>query len=579
MAAATVPVIRGPKNAGGTMNRGALAAGAAIAGVISLLPVNDAAACGGCFQPPVPPTQVASDITDERMLLTVSPTQTTLYDQIEYSGSPSSFAWVLPIHGTVTVGLSADILFDVVDALTATQVHPPPSNCPPPPNCSGGCGFSASSNAGSGFGASKDTGGTVSVTKQQNVGPYATVQLHATDSSALDSWLAQNNFEVPDAEAPVIAQYVAEGFDFLAMKLLPDESVKAMRPVRVTSTGASFSLPLRMAAIGTGATVGITIWVLSDGRYEPQNFPFFHIADSDLIWDWSTSLSNYTTLRAQDEAALSNKGWEIESSITLSQALLVNGVLTGGTAVNGGSGALGGSASDPSQDYLPVYGSVNDDAGSSDAGASATGSDAGGSADSASGDAGGIDGGWTDSGTDDAGQVDSGADDGGTDDGGGSDAGTDSVAIDAGTDGGAIDAGALNIGTSPSVILESAEQVRADDLNALLAGIAGPNVRVTRIRSDIAHAAMNVDLVLQASADQSELSNVRQVSQSVNESCPIYDGCNVVGTGTPAQSAASEHGGCAATTRARSASPWSWGSVAALGVFALLRVRRKTRRR
>jgi len=90
------------------MNRGALAAGVAVACVISLLRLDDAAACGGCFQPPVPPTQVASDITDERMLLSVSTTQTTLYDQIEYSGSPSSFAWVLPIHGTVTVGLRAD---------------------------------------------------------------------------------------------------------------------------------------------------------------------------------------------------------------------------------------------------------------------------------------------------------------------------------------------------------------------------------------------------------------------------------------------------------------------------------------
>ena len=44
-----------------------------------------ASACGGCFHPP---TQTVTDITDERMLLSVSTIQTTLYDQIEYSGSP-----------------------------------------------------------------------------------------------------------------------------------------------------------------------------------------------------------------------------------------------------------------------------------------------------------------------------------------------------------------------------------------------------------------------------------------------------------------------------------------------------------
>ena len=41
-----------------------------------------------------------------------------------------------------------------------------------------------------------------------------------------------------------------------------------MRPIRVTTQGASLALPLRMAAVGTGATVGITLWVVSDGRYE-----------------------------------------------------------------------------------------------------------------------------------------------------------------------------------------------------------------------------------------------------------------------------------------------------------------------
>ena len=83
------------------MNRTALAlAVVATASALALVEERDAKACGGCFQPP---TQTVTDITDERMLLAVSPTQTTLYDQIEYAGNPASFAWVLPIHGTVTV--------------------------------------------------------------------------------------------------------------------------------------------------------------------------------------------------------------------------------------------------------------------------------------------------------------------------------------------------------------------------------------------------------------------------------------------------------------------------------------------
>jgi hypothetical protein len=280
------------------------------------------------------------------------------------------------------------------------------------------------------------------------VGPYATVQLHATDSSALNGWLAQNGFVIPADVTPVIDEYVKEGFDFLAMKLLPNQGVQSMRPVRVTSPGASLSLPLRMAAIGTGVTVGITIWIVSDGRYEPQNFPFFHIDDSSLVWDFSTSSSNYTTLRAADEAALKGRGWEIESSLDLSQQLIGNVILSGGQYYGGGLSQV--APSDPSLDYLAV------------------------------GDP------------------------------------------DAGADGG----------------FQTAEEVRTEDVNALFAGLSGPNARVTRVRSDIAHAAMTADLVFQASADQSELSNIRDVTQSINLVCPTYsnNGCGGSSSGTSTSS-------------------------------------------
>ena len=65
---------------------------------------SEALACGGCFAPPENPTVV----TDHRMILSVSKAQTTLYDQIRYQGDPGSFAWVLPIAGTVEVGVCGE---------------------------------------------------------------------------------------------------------------------------------------------------------------------------------------------------------------------------------------------------------------------------------------------------------------------------------------------------------------------------------------------------------------------------------------------------------------------------------------
>jgi len=468
------------------MNRTTFILGLSIAtSVVSFARERDAAACGGCFHPP---TQTVSDITDERMLLSVSTLQSTLYDQLRYSGSPSNFAWVLPIHGTVDVGLSADVLFDSVDALTTTRIVPPESNCPSP-NCraQGPSGSSAAGAAGFGGAAPPD----VTVTKQENVGPYATVQLHATDSRALETWLAENGYNIPADAAPVVAAYVKEGFDFLAMKLLPNQGIQAMRPVRVTTAGASLVLPLRMAGVGTGVSVGITIWVVSDGRYEPQNFPFYRIDDSDLVWDFSASASNYTTLRVQHESQLKGKGWEIESSITLNEQLITNVILSGGQYYGGGGGGIAAPA-DPSVDYLAVRDP------------------------------------------------------------------------DAGAEGG---------------VTQTAEEVRTADVNALFAGMAGPNVRVTRIRSDIAHAAMTSDFVLQASADQSEISNVRNVTRSVNLTCPIYNGCSVVGTGTPAQATASisGRGGCSASLPPRRGVAATFGTLIAMLCLAAARMVRSRR--
>jgi hypothetical protein len=247
-----------------------------------------------------------------------------------------------------------------------------------------------------------------------------------------------------------------------------------------------------MASIGTGTQVGITIWVVSDGRYEPQNFPFFHIDDSQLVWDWSTNSSNYTTLRAVDEAALNYTGWEIESSLELNEQIITGVILSGGQYYGntlGGGGLAAPPPSDPSIDYLPV------------------------------GDP------------------------------------------DAGTDGGA-DSGDF----------ESAEEVRTEDVNALFAGLTGPSVRVTRMRSDISHAAMTTDFVLQASADQSELSNIRYVTQSVNLQCPVYSpSCNVVGTGTAAEAAASgPAGGASGGAGCAASAPTARASAASVGFGAAL---------
>ena len=467
-----------------------VAATLGVAAVTSFTQERAANACGGCFHPPEENPTV---VTDHRMILTIAQGQSTLYDQVSYQGNPSSFAWVLPIVGTVDVGLSAKIVFDTLDGLTQTRVIAPPQNCPAAPVCRNQP-LSPSAGSVQDAGASE---GDVTVTKEQVVGPYLTVQLHADNGDSLQKWLTDNGFSIPPDIAPVINQYVAEHFDFLALKLIPGAGIQDMRPVRVTTKAANAVLPLRMIAAGTGATVGITLYTIAEGRYEAQNFPNFTIAADELSWDWTNQRSNYAELRATKEAALGGKGWETESASLLLPQTVQSAVTN--------SGYYGGGYNYP------------------------------------------------DSGTDDPEEA-------------AARLNYDPVKDDQGT------------------ITKTAVQVRDEDLAALFYGVPSATSRVTRMRSDLAHAALNADLVMIASANQSYLDPTRQVTKEQNEPlCTIYNGCDAVGTAPRSEAAAQSNGGnesfgCSTSKLERSSPLAAIGMGLGYVAFSLLRARRRSAR-
>jgi hypothetical protein len=283
---------------------------AVLAAASVLVGPRSARACGGCFHQPAP-TQVTV-VTGHRMAFSVSPQQTVLWDQIQYSGDPQDFAWVLPVMAGAQVQLSHDQFFAALDALTDPVITGPD------PQCGGGspgigCGSSSSSNAGFAA-AGASSGSSVQVLSQSVVGPYDTVTVHSTDPNALYDWLAANGYAVADSMHPVIDAYVAGGFDFLALRLAPGQGVQAMQPVRVVSPGASLTLPLRMVAAGVGAQVGVTLYVIGQGRYEAQNFPNATFDDSKLVWLHAQNISNYEPLAESIMQGDGGRTWLTEFS-------------------------------------------------------------------------------------------------------------------------------------------------------------------------------------------------------------------------------------------------------------------------
>lgn len=266
----------------------------------SLAASNEARACGGCFGLGVGSQTETTVVTGHRMVLAVSTTQSVLWDQFRYSGSPSEFAWILPVRRGARIELATDAWFDTLDASTAVQVTSPPLSCPSPPR--GGCwGGSSSADSAGGMVASAP----VTVLHEGSVGPYETVTLETKVPGALNDWLVSHGYAVQNDIQPVIDAYVQEGFDFIALRLLPGKGVRQMKPVRVVSPGAGPVLPLRMVAAGTGPQVAITLFVIGEGRWETKNFPNAMVPREQLSWDFTTSQSNYAVLR---QAALAANG-------------------------------------------------------------------------------------------------------------------------------------------------------------------------------------------------------------------------------------------------------------------------------
>jgi hypothetical protein len=282
---------------------------------------HEARACGGCFHEPS--QSQSTVVTGHRKAFAVSPTRTVLWDEIKYSGSPADFAWVLPVGPGAHVEAANEAWFEALEAATAVEVDSPTLNCASQ-GSSGldGCGSAASSSAADEVGLDYNAGTytpPVSVLHEGTVGPYDTATVHSTDPGALAQWLSDHNYKVPDDIAPVIAAYVHDGADFIALRLRPAEGIQQMQPVRVVTPGASMDLPMRMVAAGTGAFVGVVLYVISEGRYEAKTYHEVKVDPSQIVWDWSAQSSTYSTLRAT--ALASGNGANFMTTFALDGAL------------------------------------------------------------------------------------------------------------------------------------------------------------------------------------------------------------------------------------------------------------------
>jgi hypothetical protein len=464
---------------------------------LTALSPSDARACGACYSQ----TSESTVVSDHRMALSVSQERTILWDQIRYQGSPSEFAYVVPIRPGSYLEASNEAWFTALDAATRPIVMQPQvarggSSGGRARNvgCGGGArsvsGCSADTYAADSLGDGADEPAVpppVEIVNQEVVGPYESVTLRSRDPLELDAWLSEHGFTVPKASGPVIADFVAGGFDFIALRLRPGKTVRAMQPIRIVSPGADATMPLRMMKIGAGNRLGITLWVLAEGRYRAgRGFTNVAVEPEKISWDFSANRSTYQELSRSAMATDGGRGVLTEYADRPSFAF------TGRTAPQAGMtqnvGVADAYAAACSAASTPVgtwtarpFAQV--DRAPPDAGADAADIDAGDDA-------------ATDIDPSDAGAAGPGQDAGDDDAGAPPD---DDAGSEAPLDGGDADGG---MDTKP------ARPASCDDLSAALHDLQRGDVWITRLRMDLPYDVLEQTLRLEAEPTQTRVENI-----------------------------------------------------------------------
>ncbi len=313
-------------------------------------------ACGACVHEPPPPMAPPSSVqvvTDHRMVVSIGPTQTTLWDQIRYAGDASEFLWVLPIGDAahVQIGVADNAFVNAIDDLTAPVVTAPllgacvrDPNAPTPSGGGyspgygsgggGGCGFggsfySASSDSGSYYSdvaardatRSADTGVDVGgAVAAADVGPYRAELVRAQPDAlghitTLTEFLAGRGITVDQNLRPAVQYYTDRHSDFLVLTLRPSYGVQQMQPVRVTFPGYNPALPLRMVAGGAADDLGLLVMVIANAPMAPEGWTNRIIPRDHLVYDFATSRSNYSSLFTSTVSASGGSAWITESIV------------------------------------------------------------------------------------------------------------------------------------------------------------------------------------------------------------------------------------------------------------------------
>lgn len=216
-------------------------------------------------------------------------TKTVLSMQNAYDGPPEAFAMVVPVPVVLKktdVKTLPSELFGKVDSLSAPRLveYWEGDPCAPPLPIPTAMRSSMLKKKPS------SSGRGVKIEAQFAVGEYDIVILSAKDSTGLDTWLREENYNIPAGAEPVLRGYVQQGTKFFVAKVDPDrvtfkDGRAVLSPLRMAYDSKTFNLPIRLGMLNSRGEQDLLVHILATDRYEAANLPNVTIPTNLVVSD------------------------------------------------------------------------------------------------------------------------------------------------------------------------------------------------------------------------------------------------------------------------------------------------------
>jgi hypothetical protein len=201
----------------------------------------------------------------------------------DFKGDPKEFAVVIPVPTVLERGqihVADKGLIDHLDAYSAPRLteYYDDDPCPRPMEEMGGvAGGVVGGVPGGVMDGVAAPPPKVRIEARYTVGEYDILILSAEESHALETWLQENDYRIPQGATRVLGAYIKQGMHFFVAKVNLKEQSKlgysSLRPLQVAYTSPKFMLPIRLGMVNADGPQELFVYAITKrGRVETTNY-------------------------------------------------------------------------------------------------------------------------------------------------------------------------------------------------------------------------------------------------------------------------------------------------------------------